>query len=126
MFFFRSKEKETSVKVILLNIQSIRNNVEELLLLLENTFPNIIVITEDWLKPAELIFLPQHIFCCKFCRERSIHGDTLILVEKNLRRNFTKIEKYYHLLMEGESEFSITCCAQLNLFVLCIYRSSCL
>lgn len=43
---------------MLLNIQSARSKVEELLVLLEdNTFPDIVLITEYRLKPEELLYL---------------------------------------------------------------------
>ena len=88
-------------------------------------YPDIILITEHWLKPDECFYVPEYKPICVTCRENSIHGGTLILIKKSasLSGYFTVIDKFNYLIEEKTFEFSLCYCKRLNLYIICLYRS---
>lgn len=113
------------LKLFLLNIQSLRYKTDELTVFLESiNNPEILLLTEHWLKEEE----PCHIFsykvCSKFCRKIRGHGGAMILVREDVldRVVLKNVTEYDYLLKEGEFEFSIVYNKQNNIYIVCIYR----
>lgn len=112
--------------MLLLNVQSLRGKCDSLFLFLEcMNFPDIILLTEHWLKPGECFCVDEYVLVTSFCRENSLHGGTLILARSssNFCNNFVNVDKFNFLLSESIFEFSI-CYSKLdNIYIICIYRS---
>ena len=112
---------------MLINIRSVSNKLDDLLLFLDyHNFPKIVIIVEHWLKPDETIYIPNYVLVSKFSRTLHSHGGTLILVYEEFLNDcceFVQIDRYQHLLEEMMCEFSIVFCSRLNLYVLGFYRS---
>ena len=88
-------------------------------------FPDIVLITEHWLRPGEIPFIQDYTPLSIFSRESSLRGGTLILIRSlNVSKySFENIYKYDFLLKEFCFEFSLIYCKQNNLYIICIYRS---
>lgn len=114
MFFF-----------LLLNVQSIRNKTDEFSIFLEDVNgPEIVLLTEHWLKPNEPCCVPGYLTVSIFVRENSIHGGTAILLKQNVYNidSVSPVLKYNALLVEREFEFSIIYIRNFNMYVVCMYR----
>lgn len=114
------------LSLLLLNIQSLRNKSDELHLFINQCeCPNIVLITEHWLKEGELFFMPGYSAISSFCRNMFGHGGCMILVNtKFLTVNcFKPIVKFNDLLEEKIFEFSIAYSKAINVYVICVYRS---
>lgn len=87
-------------------------------------FPDIVLITEHWLKKGESIVIPGYSILSIYCRTESVHGGTLILVNQHFlnKNDFVNVSKYDHLIVEKEFEFSILCNLESSVFIICIYR----
>lgn len=109
---------------MLLNIQSVRNKVDELFILVESLkFPSIVLLTEHWLKPDEPLYIPGYCVISKFCRSNAEHGGTVALVGDAICENFSTFDGFDDLLVEGQFEFSVIHSVKSKCFVVCIYRS---
>lgn len=111
---------------MLLNVQSLRNKTDELSLFLnECDWPNVVLLTEHWLRENELVSIPNYVLLSKFCRSQSVHGGCMILVnEVFLKQNsFQAMNKFDYLLLEFVFEFAIIHSKSQNVFIICIYRS---
>lgn len=111
---------------MLLNIQSIRNKVDELKLFIESVQnPDFILLTEHWLKENEPLFLDDYDLLASYCRTKHVHGGTMILIHTRMLRayNFVSVDRLNYLIVEKEFEFSMVCCSSLNFYIICIYRS---
>lgn len=120
-----SPKTNGSISLLLLNVQSIRNKTDELLIFLEShNFPNLVLITEHWLKTDEPCFLPNYLTLSLYSRKDSIHGGTLILISERFsdEMTFINVDKFNHLLIEREFEFSLVHNSKNKLYILCMYR----
>lgn len=103
-----------------------RNKNGELILFLDSiNFPDIVVLTEHWLKCDELYCLENYVTVSKFCRSDSVHGGTLIMVKKKTLEtlNFVNVDRFDYLLEEKCFEFSVIHSKRLNLYIIGLYRS---
>lgn len=110
----------------MLNIQSVRNKGNELYIFLEqHNLPNLVFLTEHWLRSEEPFECQNYVIASKYCRTQSQHGGTMILVNQNALRDLTlnNIEKFNHLIVEKEFEFSLIHDSKNNIFLICIYRT---
>lgn len=114
------------MSILTLNIKSIRNKIKEFEVFLENcNKPDLILLTEHWLKNWEPFHLPNYYIVSKYCRETSDgYGGTIILIKRSFSLNFhlEEVDKYDFLRMEKEFEFSIAFNKKHNLYLICIYR----
>lgn len=70
---------------MLLNVQSVRNKVEDLDLFIDSMhYPDFILLTEHWLREGEPFFLNDYILLSSYCRSKSVHGGTMILMYNKL------------------------------------------
>lgn len=107
--------------MVLINIASIRHKIDELSLFLEELdFPQLVAITEHWLKELEPIFLENYFTVARYDRPSSPHGGSLILARDS---TFTLVDKYNYLLAEHFFEFTIVYSKIMDLYIICIYRS---
>lgn len=116
---------EKKLSIFLLNVQSLRNKTDALLLLLEScNFPDIVLLTEHWLVPGECFLLSGYVCISLYCRENSIHGGTIILAKKSLfeLNLLSNVDRCDFLLTERLFEFSVCFCKRFNLYIICIYR----
>ncbi|KAG5865456.1 hypothetical protein JTB14_034316 [Gonioctena quinquepunctata] len=111
--------------LLLINIQSIRNKIDDLYIYLENLdSPKLVLVTEHWLNPQEPICVPGYKCISRFDRVTAEHGGTLILDNVNEDIfTFVNVEKFSNLLEEKNFEFSLVYCDAYSLYVLCIYRT---
>lgn len=119
------KLKENLVTLLLYNIQSVRNKVDELTIFLEQlNMPCFILLTEHWLREGEPCHLTNYIVAARFNRQTLIHGGTMILVHREAFEGlkFCVVECCNFLLVKKEFEFSIVHEKVNNLFIICIYR----
>ena len=117
---------ETNITLFLLNIQCIRNKTDELYILLESlAYPSIVLITEHWLKTNEPLCIPNYSVLSKYSRINFAHGGTLILINNRLQTRFPFIncDTYDDALEEKQFEFSIIFCSEINMYIVCVYRS---
>lgn len=111
---------------MLLNIQCLRNKTNELTLFLRDySMPDIVMLTEHWLKQDELIQMSDYVVLSSFCRTESIHGGCMILINEALlaQSPFQSVTKFNYLLQEFAFEFAMVFCKSQNLYIICIYRS---
>lgn len=109
---------------MLLNIQSARNKIDDLFIVLEGLqFPDILLLTEHWLKPDESLHLPGYSVISKFCRVNHAHGGTLAAVGSSVSESFDNFDLFDDLITETEFEFSIIRSLKLKCFIICMYRS---
>lgn len=89
-----------------------------------NNFPDLFLVTEHWLKYDESIYLQNYSVISNFSRKCSIHGGTMIFIKNDFSKksDFINFNKFDHLLVEKEFEFSIIFSRQNNLFIICLYR----
>ena len=117
-------KSDTSISVMLLNIQSVRNKTDDLFIVLEHlNFPSLVLLTEHWLKPNEPLHIPGYFIKSKFCRADSQCGGTVLLVNESFGEKFTNFDKHNDWLIERHFEFSIVYSETMRCFVICIYRS---
>lgn len=88
-------------------------------------YPDLVLITEHWLKDGEPVHVPNYTLIAKFCRVNATHGGTLILIRDRVANlyGFRDFDKYDALLREKEFEFSIVFSKMLSVYVICLYRS---
>lgn len=106
--------------IMLLNIRSIRNKICELEIFIENLKerPNIIIITESWLREDELkIFNLKNYSSIGNCRSINRGGGILILVENNLNHNIIINEQF------NKSHLTMIKLYDINTKIAGIYRS---
>lgn len=114
------------MSIVLLNVQSLRNKREELHIFLDKLkFPDIVLLTEHWLRENEPVSLPDYKVVSKFCREKNLHGGTLILVSQLFNSNgaVVGVDTHNDLIIEKVFEFSVLFCKFLDLYIVCLYRS---
>ena len=119
------KNTDKSVDILLLNVQSIRNKINEFEVFLESlNYPSIILLTEHWLQPNESCYIQNYLTVSVYSRQNSLHGGTMILINYEFFYSFqfSNITKYDSLLCEGIFEFSIIYNKTNNLCIICIYR----
>lgn len=112
--------------MFLINVQSLRNKTDALYVLLEYcNLPSLVLITEHWLKETETCHVPNYSIISKYSRINSIHGGTMILLNRDVDKNlqFIGISKYDHLIVEKEFEFSIVYNKLNRIYIFCIYRT---
>lgn len=110
---------------MLLNVQSIRNKIDELYIFLDGIgFPDVLLLTEHWLVTDEPISVPEYNMLSKYSRSVSSHGGTLIMVRSSLLEaySFVDFKNFDHMIVEREFEFSIMNVPVLNAFIVCLYR----
>ena len=84
---------EEKIKVVLWNCRSIYNNLEEFQKYLDEVKPNIVGLTETWLKPGKnLKFSGYDIFRCDRLNENG--GGVAILIQRNLTYNLIKLDRF--------------------------------
>lgn len=68
--------------------------------------------------------VPDYSLVSRYARKNSIHGGTLILLHVSLsnKLSFVNVDKFDDLLVEKEFEFSLILCADIKMYILCIYR----
>lgn len=107
-----------------MNVQSLRLKTRELELFLDQLgFPAILLLTEHWLKIQEPIHIFNYIVKTKYCRNIRAHGGSIIFVRDDLDFSFREETKYRYLCEELCFECSVISCVNLNLYIVCIYRS---
>ena len=112
--------------MFLLNVQSLKNKVDELFIVLEGLdFPDMLCITEHWLKFDEIVKVDNYNVVSKFCRSSSPHGGTMILVNERNNNNFSflSVNKFDYLTVEKVFECSVVFCSTYRIYVMCLYRS---
>ena len=118
---------KTQVKILNLNIQSIRKNVNELNVILEEVKPSFICINEHWLKENEVGYynLDNFPLVSKYCRAIHDCGGTAIFASNQFCKQTKKIQLNKVSPIEIHCEFS---CAKFTINKFCftlvsIYRS---
>ena len=88
-------------------------------------YPDLVLITEHWLKDHELVYIPDYTILSIFCRTRSTHGGSMILVNRDFLKcnKFQAVDNFNNLLLENVFEFSIVFSEDHNIYIVCIYRS---
>ena len=83
------------------------------------------MLSEHWLKRDEPVSIPNYCVVDKYCRQEFLHGGTMCLINSQLLEScLCKREcKFDELLEEKVFEFSLMFVSNINLYVLCIYRS---
>lgn len=87
--------------------------------------PELVLLTEHWLRPLEPCDIPDYYIVSKFCRQNTTgYGGTIILINKHFSNNFylQDIKRYDHLTVEGIFEFSIAFNEKINIYIVCVYR----
>lgn len=101
------------------NIQCIRGKELQIELFLNTTKVDILCITEHWLNSNELMFnFSNHQVGSAFTRVNSIHGGSLIILNKQLR--FKELKEIVSLSIERTIELSAVELEQY--IVVCVYR----
>ena len=81
------------IKAVLWNCRSIYNNLGEFQKYLDDFKPNIVGLTETWLKPGKNLKFPGYdIFRCDRLNENC--GGVAILIQRELSYNLIKIDKF--------------------------------
>ncbi|KAG5884830.1 hypothetical protein JTB14_012037 [Gonioctena quinquepunctata] len=78
-------------------LESLRNKIDELFILLENhKFPDFVTLTEHWLREEEPAHLSNYISAARFNRISSPHGGTIIFMNDSLvdSHNFVQLDKF--------------------------------
>lgn len=123
---FKFTAHKSTLSIVLLNIQSIQNKINELLIFLDSVkYPAIILLTEHWLRHDASLVVPGYLTVAKFSRLVHRHGGTAALVSEKLYHCFEFVEwnTADTLLVEKEFEFCIIYSKIRKLFILCLYRS---
>lgn len=117
--------RKKNLRLLHINIQSIRNKTNELEAYLAAKEPNVevICISEHWLKESELEYLKVSDFTVAsfFSRTEFTHGGTLILIKKSLE--FRSLNNLSRLSIEKHCEIAAMKIKLLNVIILTIYRS---
>ena len=70
------KNTDKSVDILLLNVQSIRNKINEFEVFLESlNYPSIILLTEHWLQPNESCYIQNYLTVSVYSRQNSLHRE---------------------------------------------------
>ena len=90
---------EEKIKVVLWNCRSIVNNREEFQNYLDEVKPQIVGLTETWLKPGRnLNFSGYEVFKCDRINENG--GGVAILIQREISYNLVKINRFDNGNME--------------------------
>lgn len=111
---------------MLLNIQSLRNKTAELYLFLSSiNFPQILLLTEHWLKVNEPLHLDGYRSISRFSRSLSKGGGTVILARTDILDyyGFVPYNDFDYLIDEKKFEVSVVYSNRFNMYILCAYRS---
>lgn len=79
--------KDSSPRIMLINIRSLPLKVDELKLIIDIRKPDVIFVTETWLDPSfldSLVNLPDY-FICRNDRDKQRGGGTANLYKKGYR-----------------------------------------
>ena len=99
--------------------------MDELYIFLESlSYPSVVLLTEHWLKEYVPLHVPDYLLVSRYARKNSVHGITLILLHVSLinKLSFINVDTFDELLVEKEFKFSLIHCANVNMYILCIYR----
>lgn len=113
------------VSLLLVNIQCLRNKISEFAVFIETLgLPDILLLTEHWLKFDEPCFIPNYSVVASYSRRRMGHGGTMILIKTSFLESYSiaKVDKYDTLLLEGKFEFSVIYNKDCNTYLICVYR----
>lgn len=120
------KSNNSNILVLTLNIKSVRNKIDELLVFLEcQNNPDLVLLTEHWLECWEPFSLENYYIVTHYCRENSSgYGGTIILIKKSFSLNFQleAVSGFDNLCIEREFEFSVALNKKHKLYLICIYR----
>lgn len=116
----------SSLHVAHINVQSLKNKVNELEAFLIGQVPltEVLCITEHWLRSAQQvdsINLDCFSVASCFCRTQLRCGGSMIFVREGL--NYVKLSHVDHLSVELHCEISAVRLVNLNVTVYCFYRS---
>lgn len=77
---------QNKIKIIHLNIHSIRNKLDELFVVVEKEQPAFLCISEHWCTENEikLMNIPGYRQSTYYCRKGSAHGGTAICTAENI------------------------------------------
>lgn len=120
-------DSKTQIKILNLNIQSIRKKVNELNVILEEVKPSFICINEHWLKENEVDYykLDNFSLVSTYCRATHDCGGTAIFTSNQFCKQTKEIQLNKVSPVEIHCEF---CCAEFTINEFCfilvsIYRS---
>lgn len=103
-------------------MQSLRNKLSELALVLEESHCNIALLNEHWLLRDEIrLYIPQgYTLADSFCREGDPHGGSSIILSANISYDRIDIS---HLVHTGSLEASCTYINDFNVTLISLYRT---
>lgn len=115
-----SKKLDDHLCIILLNIRSIRNKLNELVIFIDelNYKPHIIIITESWLRDNEIKFFNLEGYqTIANCRSSHRGGGIIIFIRDDIKFNVLKNEQF------DKSHFIMINLTKLNTKIAGFYRS---
>lgn len=126
LLFFETKSETEEIRILNLNIRSLRNKVDALELLLHSLdYPEILCITETWLteQEAEVIKICSYKLANSFCRKTISCGGVAIFIRENLfcqKRSFPKINLIEQMFEETTVDITFN---RHKINISCLYRS---
>lgn len=115
-----------SFKILHQNIQCLRNKTLDIELFLNtlNTLPDLICLTEHWLREEEVDAVVLNHFNMMSCysRKNMMHGGSCILIREDLQ-DFCEVEEVRLCSIEGQLEVSCVANKKVRMLVLSIYRT---
>ena len=104
-----------------LNVNSLRNKVDQLEVFLESEEPNIMCFSEHHLKEQErgTIFFENYYEGSAYCRQQKTRGGTVIYVDKKNRSEELRVAD---LIEEGSIEMCAVKLIDVKITVACVYR----
>ena len=112
------------MRFVFINIQSIRNKVNQLTLFLESVNCDILCVNEHWLVDNELhYYVPNgYEVASSFCRSTNIHGGVAIYVKNNLNISYLSLE-VKRFCSEKDFEIAAIIIHKIKILVITIYRT---
>jgi len=106
-----------------INIRSMRNKFPEVEDFLQRHTPKVLAVTEHWLTRDELqLYLPEaFVIGGSYCREKMIHGGSLIYVQKGV--DYKQLEFISQMSEEGLLELAGVHLSKLDCIVISVYRT---
>nr|CAI5853499.1 unnamed protein product [Callosobruchus analis] len=96
--------KQKNLKVLHLNVQSLRSKTLELEIFLKENDISIVCLNEHWLKSDESFPINGYKLISTFCREVNLHGGVSILVRENLVSS--EVKAITNMSIEKDCELS--------------------
>ncbi|XP_049785881.1 uncharacterized protein LOC126188330 [Schistocerca cancellata] len=107
-----------------LNVQSIKNKIDEIDMFLSSNPCHVFCVNEHWLSPAEIaLYTPEGFeLVSSYCRTKSSHGGVAIFIKRNSNIEYVA-QKVDHFCKEQLFEIAALLLPKLKLVIISIYRT---